>query len=447
MISQTDIQRAAKQWNLEDHIIEKDYVLGWLLWGIAKHPILSKAWVLKGGSAIKKCYVDTHRYSQDLDFTVLPDGPWEPEDLHPIFGEILEQINRVAGIDFTVREPKFEIRPHGESCEGRIYYIGPRGNPNPTAAKLDITHAEDLMRPPVLQPISHPYSDAFSDDTQIYCYSFEELFAEKIRALRERARPGDLYDIVYLFRRSDLNAEPELINEVLQHKCDFKGICVPQISDIYTSEHRQEIESRWEPMLGRAVGALSSLNDYWNELPIFFAWLNGDDYEIELLPISKDKAWSPPTLIWQPGQGELLEPIRHAAVNRLLINLGYKNGYRMVEPYSLRLTRAGNILFYALKAQTRETRSYRLDRIQSVEVTRQPFKPEYRIEFTPEGRIPVPYTRRRRRFMSNRSERRYVIECAVCGKLFYRSKYSTRINPHKRKDSNLRCSGRYGYLV
>jgi len=81
MISHIDIQRAAKQWNLEDHIIEKDYVLGWLLWGIAKHPRLSRAWVLKGGSAIKKCYVDTHRYSQDLDFTILPDGPWQPEHL------------------------------------------------------------------------------------------------------------------------------------------------------------------------------------------------------------------------------------------------------------------------------------------------------------------------------------------------------------------------------
>lgn len=447
MISQTDIQRAAKQWNLEDHVIEKDYVLGWLLWGIAKHPRLSRAWVLKGGSAIKKCYVDTHRYSQDLDFTVLPGGPWQPEELHSIFDEILEQVGQTSGIDFTVREPKFEIRPHGESCEGRIYYIGPRENPSPTAAKLDITHAEDLMRPQVLRPISHPYSDTFPDDTQVYCYSLEELFAEKVRALEERARPGDLYDIVYLFRRSDLNAEPELISEVLEYKCDFKGILVPQITDICTSERWEEIKSRWEPMLGRAVGLLSSFDDYWNELPTFFAWLNGEDCEVALLPINKEDVWRPSTLVWQRGQNELLEPIRHAAVNRLLINLGYGNRYRLVEPYSLRLTQAGNVLFYALKAQTRQIRSYRLDRIQSVEVTRQPFKPVFRIEFTPEGRIPVPYTRRRSRFISSRSKRRYVIQCAVCGKHFYRSKYSTRINPHKRKDSGLRCSGRYGYLV
>ncbi len=446
MISQVDIQKTANHWKLQDHIIEKDYVLGWLLWGIAKHPILSKSWVLKGGLALKKCYVDTHRHSQDMDFTVLPRGVWKPEDLHPIFEEVLAQIEQASGINFAVREPRFEIRPHGDSCEGRIYYVGPRGNPNATAAKIDITHAEDLMRPPVLKSISHPYPDDFPDETQIYCYSFEELFAEKIRALAERARPGDLYDIVYLFRRSDLNAEPELISEVLECKCDFKGITVPNLSDIDQETNQTEIKSRWEKMLGRQIGLLPDWDDYWSELATFFAWLHGEDYETTLLPIKKE-AWTPPTIKWQRGEDELLEPIRFAAVNRLLINLGYGRGNRLVEPYSLRRTRIGNILFYALKLPRRETRSYRLDRVQSVEVTNQPFKPAFQIEFTPEGRIPVPYSQRRRRFVSGRSTARYVVECAVCEKRFYREKYSTRINAHKRKGSNLRCNGRHGYLV
>ena len=88
MITQTDIQKTAAHWKLEDHITEKDYVLGWLLWGIAQHPILSKTWVLKGGMALKKCYADTHRHSQDLDFTVLPGGPWQPAELQPLFDEV-----------------------------------------------------------------------------------------------------------------------------------------------------------------------------------------------------------------------------------------------------------------------------------------------------------------------------------------------------------------------
>jgi len=447
MISNAEIHKIAKQWNLEDHVIEKDYVLGWLLWGIAKHPDLSKYWILKGGAAIKKCYVDTHRYSQDLDFTVLPEGPWKPEELNDIFHNILLQVGKKSGINFEMQRPIFEIRPHGESCEGKIYYIGPRGNPSPTAAKLDITHAEDLMRPQILRSISHPYPDSFPDDVKLYCYSFEELFAEKIRAMGERNRPSDLYDIIYLFRRSDLNAEPQLILEVLEYKCEFKELPTPQISNIQKEEVFEENKMRWEPMLGRAVGHLPPIEYYWEELPVFFAWLNGEDYEIDLLPVGKDETWEPPSLKWQRGQSELLEPIRHAAVNRLLINLGYQNKFRLVEPYSLRRTQAGNILFYAIKSKVKQIRAYRIDRIQSVEVTNQPYIPVHRIEFTSEGRIPVPYTRRRRRFSLSFTSRRYVVECVVCGKRFYRKKYSTRINPHKQKGSQIQCYGRYGYLV
>lgn len=447
MTTHADIQRISRQWSLEDHIIEKDYVLGWLLWGIASHPVLSKTWILKGGAAIKKCYVDTHRHSQDLDFTVLPGGPSHPDELIDIFDSIIVRVSQESDIDLDVRPPRFEIRPHGKSCEGRIYYVGPRRNPNPTAAKIDITHAEDLMRPSVLRSILHPYPDSFPDDVQIYWYCLEELFAEKIRALFERVRPGDLYDIIYLFRGSDLNAEPELISEVLVHKCKFKDLPIPKISDIYHSERKKETEKRWIPMLGRAIGLLPSLDNFWRELPTFFAWLNGEDYEIELVPIGKEEAWLPATLDWKRGQNELLEPIRYAAVNRLLINLGYGGQYRFVEPYSLRHTSVGNVLFYAHKAKSRQIRSYRIDRMQSIDVTHQPFEPVFRIEFTPSGRIPVPLTRRRRRIISSWSERRYIVQCAACGKRFSRKRYGTRINPHKREDSKTRCGGRYGYLV
>jgi hypothetical protein len=234
----------------------------------------------------------------------------------------------------------------------------------------------------------------------------------------------------------------------LGYKCDFKNIATPQISELLTIEREDEMKKRWQPMLSRRVGLVSTFDEYWTELPKFFAWLNGEEYEVTLLAIDKDKSWSPPALTWHRGQSELIEPIRHAAVNRLLIKLGYGNDFRSVEPYSLRITRNNNILFYAIKSKSRETRAYRLDRIQSVEVTNQPYKPVFQVEFTPEGRIPVPPTKRRRHFsVSNRFHKSYVVQCTVCGKRFYRKKYNTRIAPHRQKDSTIMCFGRYGFLV
>ena len=136
-------------------------------------------------------------------------------------------------------------------------------------------------------------------------------------------------------------------------------------------------------MLGRAVGQLPDLDDYWYELTNFFAWLTGEEHDTELLPISGGEAWRPVPLLWQYGQNDLLEPIRYAAVNRLMVNLGYGGKWRLVEPYSLRLSHSSSVLFYAIKAEARQIRSYRMDRIQSIEVSHQPFKPVFRIEFTP----------------------------------------------------------------
>ena len=75
MIERAALQERVRQWDLAEQVVEKDYVLGWLLWGIGSDPALGPAWVFKGGTCLKKCYLETYRFSEDLDFSVLPGGP------------------------------------------------------------------------------------------------------------------------------------------------------------------------------------------------------------------------------------------------------------------------------------------------------------------------------------------------------------------------------------
>lgn len=58
------------EWQLRADVIEKDYVLGWLLAAIASTDQLAGTWVFKGGTCLRKCYFETYRFSEDLDFTV-----------------------------------------------------------------------------------------------------------------------------------------------------------------------------------------------------------------------------------------------------------------------------------------------------------------------------------------------------------------------------------------
>jgi predicted nucleotidyltransferase component of viral defense system len=50
VITKRELALLRAEWILDQRVIEKDYVLGWLLAGIAQHEELSQAWVFKGGT-------------------------------------------------------------------------------------------------------------------------------------------------------------------------------------------------------------------------------------------------------------------------------------------------------------------------------------------------------------------------------------------------------------
>lgn len=204
MISKLALEERVREWSLREDVVEKDYVIGWVLWGIGTEPVLSSTWAFKGGTCLKKCYIETYRFSEDLDFTVLPNGPIAPDDLKPLLVGLLDRVGQASGIDFTERPPLLKGHVSGDYTEGRIYYRGPRGAPMVASIKLDLSASEQVVRPTVLRQIAHVYPDALPEPATVRCYSFEEVFVEKIRAMGERGRPRDLYDIVNLFRRTDL---------------------------------------------------------------------------------------------------------------------------------------------------------------------------------------------------------------------------------------------------
>jgi predicted nucleotidyltransferase component of viral defense system len=69
MIDRSEILAVAGDLSLEANVVEKDYVLGWLLAGIYSSQSFSEKWVFKGGTCLKKCYFETYRFSEDLDFS------------------------------------------------------------------------------------------------------------------------------------------------------------------------------------------------------------------------------------------------------------------------------------------------------------------------------------------------------------------------------------------
>ncbi len=408
MISRAALQVRAREWGLTEQVVEKDYVLGWLLWGIGSHAALRDHWIFKGGTCLKKCFVETYRFSEDLDFTVLEGGPLRPDDLVPVLSEVLDTIEQETGIMLSSRPPIVRMRPDGQSAEGRIYYRGPRGAPEDARVKLDLTYDETVVEATVRRSIAHAYDEEMPGDGAVQCYAFVEVFAEKLRALGQRTRPRDLYDVVNLYRRADFRDNRERVRTVLQRKCAYKDVPAPTLELVTAADKLTELRGDWQAMLAHQLPVLPPIEEFIDTLEGVFAWLDGAiPPRLQPVPALRERlepGWvAPPTITRWPG-GAPLEQIRFAGANHLLVELAYKDTTRLIAPYALRRSQAGNLLVYAIKASTGEVRCYRVDRIQGVRVTNRSFVPQYAIELS----VALPVSTGRQGPRAPRSQRSIV---------------------------------------
>lgn len=477
MIDKREILETASALGLLPNVVEKDYVLGWMLAGINAHEELAETWIFKGGTCLKKCYFETYRFSEDLDFTLRDENHLNEEFLRRVLGDVVDWIADQSGLAIPAEQLSFDLyeNPRGRiCCQGKVGYRGPV---SPTVSsggwpkiKLDLSADEKLVLPPVRREVFHAYSDRPQEGIWISCYAYEEAFGEKVRALGERTRPRDLYDVVNLYRHDDNLPASSVLRDVLKRKCEYKNIPLPTYASL--EPHREDLEGMWHSMLAHQLPVLPPLADFWAALPEIFAWIMTGAEAAHLAPI-------------QPVPGEVavrnrvlpagiptrsrapLEIIRFAAANHLCVDLNYDGSVRRIEPYSLRRTQEGNYVLHAVRSDSSEHRSYRVDRMQGASVTDQSFVPRYVIELTAVGPLSVAPTvavppvssRAPRSLWTPPKPRRapraratthtgpvYVFRCTVCNKQFRRKSWDASLNAHKHP-RGYECPGRVGVYV
>jgi predicted nucleotidyltransferase component of viral defense system len=157
------------------HIAEKDYLLALVLQLITDSPLGEKL-VFKGGTAIHHCYLEQHRFSEDLDFS---SGQYSVS-----FEEVQEVL---TSLDYL------EIKKHYQSNATikieRLLYTGPLGHPNSIKVEIDLLQN-------VLLPVKRlPYRTTWGFEFPVRVMDIREISAEKIRAMSDRARYRDFYDM------------------------------------------------------------------------------------------------------------------------------------------------------------------------------------------------------------------------------------------------------------
>ena len=251
MIKPGEIQQKARAAGVRDQQIEKDYVLSWILQGIAQHEYISKAIIFKGGTVLKKIYFEDYRFSEDLDFTLL-DNNITNEQIFDWFTEVFEFISEEANIPL-------EISDNNEHEDGGINfyisYVGPLGGLGANKkVKVDIARAEIMAFEPVKQNVFLSYSD--QDEHQLLCYSLEESLVEKMRSVMQRMQARDFYDIWYLLEIHEMDVD-FYVNE-FKAKCENKKL--------NSSDFHKKLEQRLPQYKGRWQ---KSMKEQIHDLPDF----------------------------------------------------------------------------------------------------------------------------------------------------------------------------------
>jgi predicted nucleotidyltransferase component of viral defense system len=251
MIKPGEIQQKAREAGVRDQQIEKDYMLSWILQGVAQHEQLSEIIVFKGGTVLKKIYFEDYRFSEDLDFTLL-NTKITNEQIFEWFKETFEHVLEKANIRLAI------IDNHEHEDGGinfYISYIGPLGGQgNNKKVKVDISRSEKLEFGPVIKNVFPGYSDL--EEHPLLCYPLEEVLVEKMRTVMQRMQARDFFDIWYLLEVHNMDINFYL--KEFANKCAGKKLN-PADFPKKLAERLPQYKGRWQ----------SSMNEQIQDLPDF----------------------------------------------------------------------------------------------------------------------------------------------------------------------------------
>ena len=248
MISEIELKEKARTCKVPISSIERDYAQSWLLAHLPKM-------AFKGGTGIRKAYIDNYRFSDDLDFTLLEHSNFS--DLESKIQKAIQETRNASGISF-LDNLKSEKVKNGYAFT--VYFRILRTSGDPLKIKMDITKKENekIINPVQKRNILHIYSDKISE--QINVYTLEEMFAEKVRSLFERTRPRDLYDVWYL------NKNVTFDKTLFEKKCESKKI-EPDIDELIIK--KSNYEKSWKASLRHQLPDLPSATEVFDNVAEF----------------------------------------------------------------------------------------------------------------------------------------------------------------------------------
>jgi len=200
--------REWRQWVpwAQDAQVEQDLIMCRALVEIFNHPGLAKNLAFRGGTALFKLHLSHARYSEDIDLVQVHPGP-----IGPVMDALQESLNNWLG------------KPKRNQSEGRITFIyrmqSERGAP--LRLKVEINSREHFSVFGLEEHVFRVASRWFSGSASILTYHIDELLGTKVRALYQRKKGRDLFDLRRAFDVTD--AKPDRVIDCFLRYMEHEG--------------------------------------------------------------------------------------------------------------------------------------------------------------------------------------------------------------------------------
>lgn len=198
-------------WQSDDQI-EQDLIISRIIVELYNSDFLKNELLFRGGTALTKLFLDEPlRYSEDLAFVQRKSSA-----IGPIADKIKSIIDPLLGKSKTVSaKDSFKI----------LYNFNPESNAqNQKRVKIEINTREHFS---VFPPLSLSYEVSsmwFSSKCEVTTYELDELAGTKLRALYQRKKGRDLFDLDVLLRKGLIN-EDRVLKSFHQY-LDFQGLSI-----------------------------------------------------------------------------------------------------------------------------------------------------------------------------------------------------------------------------
>jgi predicted nucleotidyltransferase component of viral defense system len=179
--------------------VEQDLIISRTLVAIFSDPFLREHLAFRGGTALHKLFLSpAARYSEDIDLVQIIPGPVKP---------IMERLR--YAIDFFEEERKTQNRGHGIKAHYRFNseYENIR-----MRLKLEINCREHFN---IFDWVDFPFrvkSDWFEGECFIRTYSINELLGTKLRALFQRSKGRDLFDLEHARQNKEIEVDQIIVS-------------------------------------------------------------------------------------------------------------------------------------------------------------------------------------------------------------------------------------------